>query len=378
MKILFVSIKSIHFRRWVSQLEYSEHQLFFFDISGKIGELKGMPWLSQKASWKYRWDFPGRYFLKKNTPKIYKLIEKVNNRDVDQIFEAYLNEIQPDVVHSFVLYLSCKPIFEVMSRYKNIDWLYSAWGNDLFYYRNIASYRRDILEILPEINYMFADCQRDIEIALELGFQGKVLGVFPGGGGYNLQEYNQYVLPLSDRKIILIKGYQQRFGKAINVIKALIKIKSELNNFEIVVFGADSEFYDAYKTVIGTEFIEIKGVLSHTEVLRLMGESLIYIGNSSSDGMPNTLLEAIIMGAFPIQSNPGGASSEIINHGENGLLINDCEDIEDIQALIIKALSNKRLIEEAFNINQEHIKPKLERGLVTSQVLKAYNSIDFS
>ena len=54
--------------------------------------------------------------------------------------------------------------------------------------------------------------------------------------------------------------------------------------------------------------------LSHSDILTIMGKSLLYIGNSISDGMPNTLLEAIVMGAFPIQSNPGKVTEEIIEH----------------------------------------------------------------
>ena len=70
-----------------------------------------------------------------------------------------------------------------------------------------------------------------------------------------------------------------------------------------------------------------------------MGEALIYIGNSNSDGIPNTLLEAICMGVFPIQSNPGNATAEIIKHKENGLLIEDCENSEEVKQLILYALS---------------------------------------
>ncbi|TXE05844.1 glycosyltransferase family 4 protein [Gelidibacter salicanalis] len=377
MKILLVSIKSIHFKRWTEQLEHSGHEVFYFDISGKVGTYNNMPWLSQKKSWKYRWDFPGRYYLKEYFPKTYNLIKPLNERHVDKVFEAYLKEINPDVVQSFVLYLSCTPILSIMCKYKNIAWIYSAWGNDLFYYKNIDSYKRDIMRVLPEIDYMFADCQRDIGIAKELGFQGEVLGVFPGGGGYNLSAYNPYVKSLPERNIILVKGYEQRFGKAIKVIEALIEIKEILTPYKVVVFGADDEFFDAYKLFKDNEFIEVKGVLKHSEVLKLMGESLIYIGNSFSDGMPNTLLEAIIMGAFPIQSNPGGATAEIINHGQNGLLIEDCEDVEMIKAFLIKALSDVELRENAFITNQNELKPQLEIGLITNQVLKAYNSIQY-
>ena len=91
--------------------------------------------------------------------------------------------------------------------------------------------------------------------------------------------------------------------------------------------------------------------------------------------MPNTLLEAIAQGAFPIQSNPGGASSEVITNDENGFLIEDCNNFEEIADLIMKAISNIYLIEKAYQINQKQVKPQFERMLIRNQILKAYQKV---
>lgn len=371
MKILLVSMPSIHFTRWTSQLEDSGHEVHWFDILNG-GYNKELSWLTQHVNWRHRFgNFRGRVFLKKYLPKLHGLLEK----NVEIEFERILKAVQPDAVHSFVMYKCCVPIFPVMQRNKHIKWIYSAWGNDLFYYRNVPAYRKDILKVLPKIDYMFSDCERDITIAKELGFQREALGVFPGGGGYKINEYMEFVKPLSERYIILVKGYEQRFGRALNVIKALVNIKTDLTDYRIVIFGADEEFHRGYKSVEGTDFIEVRSTLKHQEVLKLMGASIVCIGNSISDGMPNTLLEAIIMGAFPIQSNPGNATAEIIENKANGLLIEDAENIEEIKKLILSAISNDSLIKNAFDINQE-LKYSLGFELIKEQVLKAYDQIE--
>ncbi|MFT5158335.1 MAG: glycosyltransferase involved in cell wall biosynthesis [Saprospiraceae bacterium] len=371
MKVLIVAMRSIHTIRWVSQLENSGHEVHWFDILNG-GHIDEWPWVTQHTNWRYKFgDFRGRFFLKKYLPKLHNLFEN----DVEKEFQKLLQIVKPGVVQSLVMYNCCVPIFSVMQRNKHIKWIYSAWGNDLFYYRNIPAFRKDILKVLPKIDYMFADCERDITIAKELGFQGEALGVFPGGGGYKINEYIKFVKPLSERYIILVKGYEQRFGRALNVIKALVSIKMDLTDYRIVVFGADEEFHSGHKSVEGTDFIEVKSTLKHQEVLKLMGESIMYIGNSISDGMPNTLLEAIIMGAFPIQSNPGNATAEIIENRTNGLLIEDAENSEEIKKLILSALTNDSLIKNAFDINQE-LKYSLGFELIKEQVLKAYNQIE--
>src|SRR5690606_31155517 len=133
--------------------------------------------------------------------------------------------------------------------------------------------------------------------------------------------------------------------------------------YQIIVFGADPEVFDYYKSAKINDWPNFKiiGKISRKEVLKLMGQSRIYIGNSSSDGMPNTLLEAIIMGAFPIQSNPGGATGEKITHKKNGLLINDPNNTQEIRNLITFALDNKKLLEDAVLWNHENIRPHLDR-----------------
>lgn len=377
MKILMVSMPTLHFFRWADQLKNAGHEVFWFDISGMSCYVDRLNWLHQKVDWKLKYNYPGRFFIKKAYPKLYSFIQRYNEFKTELIFEDYLKEIKPDVVHSFALYVSCTPIYEVMQIHNNISWIYSSWGSDLFYFQNFPSYLEDIRKILPRINFLFTDCKRDYEIAKKHGFNGDFLGVFPGGGGFDLKYIEQFMLPISERNTILIKGFQGRSGRAISVLKAIEYQKKILKNHRIVVFGADSEVISYYNnsSLNSWKNATIIGKVKHKDVLQLMGKALIYIGNSNSDGMPNTLLEAICAGAFPIQSNPGNATAEIIEHNKNGLLMDDCSDIKNISKLIIKAISNSELIKTAFLFNQQEIKPQLERGLIKSRVLKAYNKI---
>jgi glycosyltransferase involved in cell wall biosynthesis len=375
MKILMVSMSSIHFFRWTNQLKDAGYEVYWFDINDSSRKVDAISWVYQIVGWRRILKFPGRFFIKKKYPKIYKLIQKLNDRNTAKVFEKVIEEIRPDAVQSFVMYMSCVPILSVMSKFSDIKWIYSAWGNDLFYYRNLPDYRKDIHKVLPKIDYMFADCSRDIKIAKEMGLKGKNLGVFPGGGGYEIKNYLEYYIPFNERKVILIKGYEQRFGRAINVIKSLLRIKNELHDYKVVIFGADDEFYENYKLVSNVDFIDIKGKITHEEVLKLMGESLIYLGNSISDGMPNTLLEAIIMGAFPIQSNPGKASEEIIEDGINGFLINDPENLEEISQKIISALFNQDLLIKAMKYNKK-VQQQLEYNYIRDRVLNKYTLVE--
>lgn len=378
MKILMVSMPSLHFFRWTDQLRDSGHEVYWFDITGMSQSVERIGWVSQKTAWKLRWDYPGRVFLKCRFPLIYRFIQKRNERNTAKVFEEYLNEIKPDVVHSFALYLSCTPIIAVMEKYSNQKWIYSSWGSDLYYFQNDAKYLKDIKQVLPRVNYLFTDCSRDHKIAQQYGFRGTFLGVFPGGGGFDLTELEKYKIPFKERKMILIKGFQGRSGRAIPVLKTIQQLQELLLNYEIVVFGADVEVFDYVKqsTLQHWTNFQIKGKITHLEVIKLMGKSLIYIGNSISDGTPNTLLEAICMDVFPIQSNPGGATAEIITDEVNGLLIQDPEDLFEMKKVVLEGLNNNSWIENGVNYNLRYIKPNLEYYFIKNQVLKKYNLIE--
>ncbi|TXD93971.1 glycosyltransferase family 4 protein [Gillisia hiemivivida] len=372
-----VSIFSNHFFRWTEQLRDSGHEVYWIDVYDSNTHVKKIDFVHQIIGWRNKIKYPGRYWIKQNSPKLYKFINRINQRKLAQIFESKLSEIRPDVVHSFVMYSACVPIYKVMKKYPTIKWIYSAWGNDLFFYQNENQKLQDMKLVLPELDYMFADCVRDFKIAKKHGFQGEFLGAYPGGGGYEFELYEPFLKPYTQRKIILIKGYEHKFGRCNKVLKAIDILKEELSGFNIVVFGANDKVLNFVKKNRLNEWenLIILEKLSHSEVLKLMGESLIYIGDSISDGMPNTLLEAIVMEAFPIQSNPGGATAELISHKENGLLIEYPEDFEEIAKHISYALIHLDKVQEGIAYNNKEVKPKLERNFIKKLVLIQYEKV---
>lgn len=369
MKILLVSMRSIHAIRWVSQLMGSGHEIFYFDILNG-GYVKEWNWITQFTDWRYKLgDFKGRYFIKKNFPKLHHLLE--NN--VENEFERILKKIKPDVVHSFALHIACYPIVNIMNKYPKLPWIYSSWGNDLYFHQHKPEHQDEIRKVLPRIDYLFADCKRDLKLAKHLGFKGEILGDFPGGGGYDLNMIKENIKEVFEREYILIKGYHGELHRGLQVLKA-IELIDKLP--KLIIFSADDEVYNYYKSsenllAKNIQIYKVKDPIPHQEFCRMMNNSVIYIGNNLTDGIPNTLLEAICFGAFPIQSNPGGATAEIIEDGTNGLLIDDCENVIKIKSKIEQALNNKELLKKAFLYNME-LRKQLEYDYIREKVLKKY------
>lgn len=373
MKILFVSMPYIHVIRWIECLKDAPYELYWFDVldRGKFNTIENVYQLTDWKKRKQRY-IKGEYLLSKKLPSIYKWIQPFLEVTVSEELESIINKIQPDIIHSFEMQSCSYPILKTMNKFPSILWVYSCWGSDLFYYQNLLDHNKMIREVLKRVNYLHTDCKRDHEIARKLGFKGKDLEVIPGGTGYLLRQLKENKLPLEQRKIILIKGYHHRFGRGLVVVRALLELQEVLRGFEVVIFGAHQEvinFIDEnnlnFKTYDRHE-------LNHDEVMKLMGQSLIYIGNSISDGMPNTLLEAIVMGAFPIQSNPGGVTAEIITHGENGLLIENPESFEEIKKQLLQVINNSDLLKQAAVLNELIANNRLDYEINKQKVVELY------
>jgi glycosyltransferase involved in cell wall biosynthesis len=374
-----VSMASLHFFKWAEQLENAGHEVYWFDVIDSKQKVSKITWINQIVDWRLRWDYPGRYFMKKKFPRLYDFVQQFNERNTARIFEHKLLEIAPDVVHSFEMQISCLPILSVMEKYNAINWVFSSWGSDMFFTQHlqISDFLRN--RTLKRIDYLITDCFRDFKIAKKNGFKNQFLGVFPGNGGIHFED--RMILPVSLRKIILIKGYNNDIGKGINIIKALTKeLLVLMKNKEIIVFGADQEIQDYINNQDRFKEVDIKinlrsDFIENNTLLKMMGESYIYIGNSMSDGLPNSMIEAMGMGAFPIQSNPGNVTEELIIDGYNGLLIQDALNYKDIEGLIKKALLDPAMIEKAFEHNTKVIKERYDRDKNKIEIIKLYESI---
>lgn len=379
MKILMVSIPNHHFFQWVNQLKDSGYEVFWFDISDGGPLVAKISWVRQIKGWKLKWDFPLRNRIKAIVPTIYSYFQKHNEFDLASVFEQKLNEIQPDVVHCFEMNLSGLPILNVMNRYKKISFVYSSWGSDMFYFKEHGIQKAQIALFLDRVDYLITDCKRDYNIAVQNGFQNKFIGVYPGNGGVTFA--TEFIQTVTKRNIILVKGYESFGCKASKIIEALQLVPlTLLQNFEIVIYSADAVIIEKIKKNAFFDHLKIKIYsraifIANEDLLKLMGETSIHISNNISDGMPNTLLESMGMGAFPIQSNPGNASEEVISDGINGFLIADPLDSEAIAILIERAINNQELRASAQAFNVNFIQEKYKRARLKNEIVQIYEDI---
>ena len=112
--------------------------------------------------------------------------------------------------------------------------------------------------------------------------------------------------------------------------------------------------------------------VSQTEMMTLNGQARLNICVNKSDGVPNAMLEAMLMGAFPIQSDTSMAD-EWLSDNKTGMIVPP-EDPELIEQAIRKALRDDDMVDQAAIVNRRIIEEKLEYNSIGKSIVAMYQA----
>ena len=244
----------------------------------------------------------------------------------------------------------------------------TVWGSDIFWFGRFAKHQGYLAEILKGTDLLISECTRDLELANDLGFNGefaKSESLF----GFADSEIRKERTRTSKRNLILIKGYESFVGRASIAMKAVETLSNELNHFEIHVYSTTwktRRIIRKYNKNAERRIIYYKkNSLSSTQMLELFERARIHIGISLSDGVPASMLESIVTGAFPIQSNTACHDGWLINQ-KSGLLVSP-EFVEVVAALEL-AIQDDDLVDSAMAINHQTAIEKLCQTFVADRI----------
>lgn len=155
------------------------------------------------------------------------------------------------------------------------------------------------------------------------------------------------------------------------VIKALAKMKQ--NNIHYLICGVGKEKNHLIKLsqCLGMEE-NIHFMDYHQNIMRLLYCCDIFILPSKREGLPRSIMEAMVAGLPCIVSNIRG-NIDLITNGLGGLLINSW-NMEDLLRAITYLVGNKKLRKAMGQYNQNEIK-KFDVSVVESEIYKIYNEV---
>ena len=296
-----------------------------------------------------------------------------------RLLARLIRTVSPDLIHSMEFQHAGYLTLATKDFLKNDfpPWLATNWGSDIYHYGKFEDHRKQISRLLKNIDYYSCECERDIGLARELGLTGTVLPVFPNSGGFDLDHTRALGtgIPPSRRRLVAVKGYQHFAGRALTALDALERCADQLKGYEIVVYLASDEVAERVHQLArtGTLNIQAAGFVPHDQMLRMFGQARLYIGISVSDAISTSLLEAMVMGAFPIQTDTS-CWDEWISDGESGFSV-PCDDVDVIADRIRRALADDGMVDEAARINWQTAKDRLDKKIIWPKIEAFYDEI---
>jgi glycosyltransferase involved in cell wall biosynthesis len=389
MRILFVALTgSAHTARWISQLRDTNWDIHLFDPNYGLlhPDLTRMTihtgWRKEVvpagAMVRYRWPFTrGRFFMQRRFPRLWRLIVPEGATMLPRLIER----LQPDCIHSLGMQIASYHLYEareILGGVLPVPWIHSSWGSDYFYYWQFPEHQNRIRQVLETCDYLISDCERDIRLAREYGFGGETLGVFPTGGGYPVEEmkHMRQSGSVSRRRTIAVKGLQHQVGRALVALQALRKCANILQGYKVLIYQAHPETRREAARLSSSLPIPVEVIPRSPaeEIWKLFGEARMSIGVSISDGVANSMLESMIMGALPIQTDPGGATSEWIEDGVNGLIIPP-DDPDQIANAIKRAVEDDELVDSAAERNLDLTSKRIDVSVIQPRVVSLYQHV---
>jgi len=293
-----------------------------------------------------------------------------------EVLNALIDRLQPDLIHSMEFqlcgYLTLSARERATGRFPG--WLATNWGSDIFLFGRQPEHAVRIRALLAAADLYSCECRRDIELARQFGFVGPELPVLPNSGGFDIAKIARLrsSSPPSARKLIMVKGYQHFAGRAMTSLRVLESFANKLKGFEVVVYSCSAEPRARALELKDQGVLDIRVIdwATHDEVLEHFGRARMYMGISLSDAISTSVLEAMAMGAFPIQTNTSCCDEWFVD-GETGFIV-DPGDFEAICDRFERALTDDALVDRAATINLQTIESRLDNRLLQPRVSEFY------
>lgn len=291
-------------------------------------------------------------------------------------FRQLVENIQPDLVHAlripFEGMLAC-------ATPPDIPFLTSVWGNDLTLHAPASGgMRRATKQTLHRADGLIADAWRDMRLARQWGYDyEKPTLVVPGNGGIDLTHFQQSQVDLPQP---LLELFPENVPLVINPrgLRAYVRNDVFFQAIPLVIKRNPRVHFVCPSMAAQPEailWVERLQLQPHVTLLTFLPQHILWglfsrcavsVSITTHDGTPNTLLETMASGAFPIAGDIE-ALREWITPGVNGLLV-DPSSPQGLAEAILLALEQNVLRRRAAEANLALLQQRAEASLIRAQV----------
>jgi glycosyltransferase involved in cell wall biosynthesis len=301
--------------------------------------------------------------------------------------QVIIDRVQPDLIHAMripyegmLVALTLNKVRKAQSRQNQPPFLVSVWGNDFTLHGTstplMSRYTKATLRIADALH---TDCLRDQRLAYKWGFpQENPAIVLPGGGGVDLDVFS----PLDHssklggelKTVINPRGVRAYIrNDTFFQSAALVLEKCPQVRFICIGMEDDPQIRAMVNDLGIASSVELLPQVLYSKMSELFKTAQVAVSPSTHDGTPNTLLEAMASGCFPIAGDIESLREWIIP-GENGLLVDPIDPLA-LSRAILTALNDDDLRSKAARYNIQLIADKASYQVVMKSAERFYKSL---
>jgi glycosyltransferase involved in cell wall biosynthesis len=290
-----------------------------------------------------------------------------------QRLRTLVERVQPDLVHA--LRIPYEGMLAANAELR-VPLIVSVWGNDFTLHAPSTPLMRHHTEwTMLTADALHADCERDIRLARQWGLApAKPTLVTPGNGGIRTDIFHPPAHPAEEPVIFNPRGFRA-YVRNDTFFQSVPLVLKEIPNARFVCasMAGQAEALNWVGKLGIEQSVELLGQRPHAEMANVYRSAQIIVSPSTHDGTPNTLLEGLACGCFPIAGDLESIR-EWITDGANGLLI-DSGNPSALAEAIVKAIKNKDLRTKAAGLNQKIIAERAEYARNMARVEEFYKTV---
>lgn len=268
-----------------------------------------------------------------------------------------IEELKPDLIHA--MRIPYEGMLAARAKPK-MPLVVSVWGNDFTLHAKsnlfMAMATRRTMQAAAALH---SDTQRDLRLATSFGYDEKKPAlIIPGNGGIRSEIF--YPMPdetdegktVARLRVINPRGLRAyvRNDVFFQAIPKVLVQRPEVRFYCPSMEGEPEAQRWVNKLGIG-DYVSLMPKLGPRALADSYHSAQVMVSPSTHDGTPNSLLEAMACGIFPVCGDLESIR-EWIKHGENGLLV-DPTNPKALADAIVWALKDNALRKRAAKINAQ-------------------------
>lgn len=194
--------------------------------------------------------------------------------------------------------------------------------------------------------------------------------------GILVNQFDKVSVKKNNKQTLIFVGRLHPQKNLMNLIRALALVKKSIIDIQLIIVGVGAEkekIINEVKALKLKMHVKMMGHKFGNELIKLYKSSHIFILPSIYEGLPIALLEAWAC-KLPVIVTKAGDCQFIVNNGNNGYLIKNPNNVDEIASVIIKAFSKKNF--ESLGMNgYKFVKKETSWEIAASKTKELYERI---